>query len=460
MPAFFILLPAVSRRRRPPRRLSRWSQLIRAAQIRVARATPFYYGWVILGLSGIASFSSRPLMSVAVLTVFVVPISEQFGWTRTQVAGAVSLGGAMAVIISPLVGPVLDRYGSGLVVGISSGIAGLCAVGLGAVSQIWLFYLVYVPGRMMFSSPLELGTSVAVSNWFIRRRPFALALNHISQGAGLAAMPLVAQAIIGAWNWETAWYALGIWTMAVGVMPAIILMARRPEDLGLEPDGGGAAATGRAATAAGRRPQSAADEINFTVKQAIKTRSFWLMILFAFAGFIVQAGVSLHQVPHFVDQDLPASVAVWTASTFAISQVPASILWSALSQRVAARYVMTASGLVVSGGAVTTAFADNIALGVCGAFILGFGVGGLHIISRLTWADYFGRLHLGAIRAWGLAAQVGGQALGPTAAGIAVDRAGSYQGVFLAFGINLAAVSLLMLTATRPGRGIAGDDSS
>lgn len=396
-------------------------------------------------------------MSVAVLTVFVVPMSEQFGWTRTQVAGAVSLGGAMAVVISPLVGPALDRYGSGLIVGISSGIAGLCAVGLGAVSQIWLFYLVYVPGRMMFSSPLELGTSVAVSNWFIRRRPFALALNHISQGAGLAAMPLVAQAIIGAWSWQTAWYALGIWTMAVGIAPAVILMARRPEDLGLEPDGA-AAAAGR--SPAGRRPQSAADEINFTVPQAIRTRSFWLMILFAFAGFIVQAGVSLHQVPHFVDQGLPASTAVWTASTFAISQVPASVLWSALAQRMAARYVMTAAGLVVSGGAVTTAFADNIALGVGGAFILGFGVGGLHIISRLTWADYFGRLHLGAIRAWGLAAQVGGQALGPTAAGIAVDRVESYQGVFLAFGINLAAVSLLMLTATRPGRGAVGDDGS
>ncbi len=427
--------------------------MIRAAQSRAARAIPFYYGWVILGLSGIASYSSRPLMSVAVLTVFVVPMSEQFGWTRTQVAGAVSLGGALAAVISPLVGPVLDRYGSGLVVGLSSGIAGLCAVGLGAVSQIGLFYLVYVPGRMMFSSPLELGTSVAVSNWFIRRRPFALALNHISQGSGLAAMPLVAQAIIGAWNWETAWYALGIWTVAVGVMPAIVLMARRPEDLGLEPDGG-RAATGQAAT--GRRPQSADDEINFTVGQAIRTRSFWLMMLFAFAGFIVQAGVSLHQVPHFVDQGLPASIAVWTASTFAISQVPASILWSALSQRVAARYVMMAAGLVVSGGAVTTAFADNIVIGVTGAFILGFGVGGLHIISRLTWADYFGRRHLGAIRAWGLAAQVGGQALGPTAAGIAVDRVDSYQGAFLAFGINLAVVSLLMLTANRPGRGEGG----
>ena len=429
---------------------------MRALQTRTARAAPFYYGWVILGLSGIASCSSRPLMSVAVLTVFVVPMSEQFGWTRAQVAGAVSLGGVMAVVAAPLVGPVLDRYGSGMVVGISSGIAGLCAVALGAVNQIWLFYLVYVPGRATFASPLELGTSVAVSNWFIRRRPFALALNHVSQGSGLAVMPLVAQAIIGVWNWETAWHALGVWTIAVGVVPAMLLMARRPEDLGLEPDGDGRNAPAGRRTAPGRRPRNVTDEINFTQRQAIRTRAFWLLMLFAFAGFIVQAGVSLHQVPHFVDQGVPPSVAVWTASTFAISQVPASIFWSALSQRFAARLVMPASGLVVATGAITTAFASGIAVGVLGAFFLGFGVGGLHMIARLTWADYFGRLHLGVIRSWGLAAQVGGQALGPLAAGLAVDRVGSYEGAFLAFGVNLAAVSLLMITATRPGLEAAG----
>ncbi len=428
---------------------------MRALQIRTARATPFYYGWVILGLSGIASYSSRPLMSVAVLTVFVVPMSEQFGWTRAQFAGAVSLGGVLGVVAAPMVGAVLDRYGAGMVVGISSGIAGLCAVALGAVSHIWLFYLVYVPGRMVFASPLELGTSVAVSNWFIRRRPFALALNHVSQGSGLAIMPLAAQAITGAWSWGTAWYALGAWTVAVGVVPAMLLMARRPEDLGLEPDGGSKPRSDGRQRNSARRPLGVQDEINFTLRQSTRTRAFWLMVLFSFASFIVQAGVSLHQVPHFVDQGVPASVAVWTASTFAISQVPASIFWSAASQRSAARFIMLASGLVVSCGAVTTAFASSITMGVVGAFILGFGVGGLHIIGRLIWADYFGRLHLGAIRAWGLAAQVGGQALGPIAAGLAVDRTGSYQGVFLAFGINLAAVSLLMLIATRPGRDAA-----
>ena len=424
---------------------------MRALQSRTARNIPFYYGWVILGLTGIASYSARPLMSVAVLTVFVVPMEESFGWSRTQVAGAVSLGGVFAVVLSPLVGPLIDRYGSGLVVGVSSAIAGICAIGLGMANQVWLFYLIYVPGRAAFASPLELGTSTAVSNWFIRRRPFALAMNHVLQGSGLAIMPLAAQVMIGVWSWPTAWYALGIWTLAIGVAPAILLMGRRPEDLALLPDGDRPVPNSGAAPG-GRRPQTSAEEINFTLRQAMRTRAFWLMMLFAFAGFIVQAGVSLHQVPHFIDQGVPGSIAVWTASAFAISQVPASLLWSALCQRFPMRVMMPAAGLVVSGGAVVTAFADNIGAGLTGAFILGFGVGGLHIISRLAWADYFGRLHLGAIRAWGLAAQVAGQALGPILSGIVVDRVDSYLPVFIAFGINLAVVSLLMLTARPPSR--------
>jgi OFA family oxalate/formate antiporter-like MFS transporter len=88
---------------------------------------------------------------------------------------------------------------------------------------------------MAFAGPLGLATSTSVSNWFIRRRLLALVLLSANQGAGLALMPLAAQFIIGGWGWRTAWASLGMYTLAVGVLPAW-LMARRPEDMGLEAD--------------------------------------------------------------------------------------------------------------------------------------------------------------------------------------------------------------------------------
>jgi MFS family permease len=157
-----------------------------------------------------------------------------------------------------------------------------------------------VPGRMVFASPLEPATSTAISNWFVRRRSFALALLGVTQGTGLAAMPLVAQQLITAWGWRSAWAFLGLYTVAVGIVPALLLMARRPEDMSLEPD---PAPTCSGATAA-VTPKRAEDHIakadiriirerQFTLRQALHTRAFWVLAIFSASGFMVQAALDL-----------------------------------------------------------------------------------------------------------------------------------------------------------------------
>ena len=75
---------------------------------------PFFYGWVVLGCICLAGFA-RQGPAVAVLSVFVVPMTEAFGWSRTEMAGAVSLGGVLAAFVSPMLGPVLDRRGARLI---------------------------------------------------------------------------------------------------------------------------------------------------------------------------------------------------------------------------------------------------------------------------------------------------------------------------------------------------------
>ncbi len=101
----------------------------------LAQWCPFYYGWVVFAIAASTSYAARPLMSVAVLSVFMVPMTDAFGWSRALFAGAVSLGGVCAVVISPLVGRLIDRYGSGWTIGATSAVAGACAVGLSAA--VW-----------------------------------------------------------------------------------------------------------------------------------------------------------------------------------------------------------------------------------------------------------------------------------------------------------------------------------
>ena len=427
-------------------------------------------------------------MAVATLSVFAVPMTREFDWSLVQFSGAVSLGGLCAAAISPFLGRLIDRYGSGVILATTSLAVGGIAVGLSLVGQALAFYALYVPGRMAFASPLELGTNTAVNNWFIRRRSLALALLTVCQGTGLAAMPLVAQFIISGWNWRVAWVSLGCYTLAVGVLPALLLMARRPEDMGLaaDPRPGEsrtlisppvqAQLTDSAAdngsreeptnTDIGRAPEmsevveSSFDaptwtpatvvDPDFTVARALRTRAFWVLAVFSGAGFMVQAGVSLHQVSHFINQGLDGSAAAFSAGTFAFCQVLGGLLWSGLTTKVPIRVLLALSALCLSIGAAGIEASSNLTWGLPAAAILGVGVGGLHLLLRLAWAEYYGREHLGSITGLTLPVQVGGQALGPVIAGFMYDATQSYQLPFRIFAVAVFFAGLLVLTATPP----------
>ncbi len=427
-----------------------------ALRTRLAHRLPVYYGWVILAAASVPSFGARPVMAVATLSVFVVPMTETFGWTRGQFSGAVSLGALFGLLVSPMAGRLIDRYGSGVLLSASSAMVGLCAIGLSLTSPIWSFYLLYVPGRAVFSSPLELGTSTAVSNWFIRRRPMALALMGIIQGIGLTIFPLIAQVLINGWGWRTAWLAMGIFTISSGIIPVLLLMARRPEDMNLEPDPKRTKLlepNSLAKTDADRESTTHSfTEFNYTVRQALRTKAFWILVLFSAFGFIVQAGVSLHQVPHYIGQGVPTHLAALTASTFAFGQVPGGLFWTMLARRLPLRILLCMAGATMSLGAIGTGFSASLATGIPMGLLLGIGVGGMQLLLRLTWADYYGRLHLGSIRGLTLPAQIGGQALGPIVAGFMFDATGGYKTPFTVFGIIVAFAAVVVLAATSPGR--------
>ncbi|MAN94026.1 MAG: MFS transporter [SAR202 cluster bacterium] len=392
-------------------------------------------------------------MAVATLSVFVVPMTDEFGWSRAQFSGAVSLGALFGLLVSPFAGRLIDRYGSGVLLSASSAVVGLCAIGLSLTSPIWSFYALYVPGRAVFSSPLELGTSTAVSNWFIRRRPMGLAYMGVIQGIGLTIFPVIAQVLIDGWGWRTAWLAVGIFTLSTGIIPMLLLMARRPEDMGLEadPEKDHRTVPTSDVAAAGAPPSASNTESNYTVRQALATRAFWLLAIFSVFGFVVQAGISLHQVPHYIGQGVPTHLAALTASTFAFGQVPGGVFWSFWARRVPLRVLLSVAAATMSVGAIGTGFSSSLSTGIPMGFLLGVGVGGIHLLLRLTWADYYGRLHLGSIRGLTLPAQIGGQAIGPIIAGFMYDSTGGYETPFTAFGIIVAFAAVMVLTATPPG---------
>ena len=179
-------------------------------------------------------------------------------------------------------------------------------------------------------------------------------------------------------------------SFAVGVLPPLIFIARRPEDMGLEPD---PAPVGREAPADGvpSSGDGAAPETNFTVGQALRTRALWILAVFSGAGFMVQAGVSLHQVSHYIEQGVAAHYAALTASSFALAQIFAGMFWSALARRAPLRFLLAAAAFVLAGASTAAVYSYAPLTALLSAGALGLGVGGLHLLVRLAWADYYGK---------------------------------------------------------------------
>src|SRR5579864_2228890 len=174
----------------------------------IAARLPFFYGWVVLGVLCCAGFA-RQGPAVATLSVFVAPLIHEFGWSRTALSGAVSLGGIIAAIASPAIGPFLDRVGSRLVLCLAVLVTGTAMLLLSLTNSLLMFYLLFCLARANWAGPFELGIYGGINNWFVGRRRFASSIATLAQAAGLVAMPLIAQAAMLRYSWRAGWLALG-----------------------------------------------------------------------------------------------------------------------------------------------------------------------------------------------------------------------------------------------------------
>src|SRR5256714_3953542 len=406
----------------------------------VSSRRPFFYGGVILACLCCAGLA-RQGPAVATLSIFVEPLTREFGWSRPALSGAVSLGGVLAAISAPLIGPLLDRRGSRLVLCAAVLVNGIALLLLSATGSLLHFYLLFCLARMNWAGPFDLGIYGALSNWFVRRRNFATSIATLAQQAGLVAMPLIAQLAIVRAGWRAGWLAIGAVTLLIGFVPVWVFLVRRPEDPGLAPDG---RRDGENRTAGDDRPL--AIEPAFSRREALRTPAFWLVLAYTALLFPVQAGVSLHQAPYLIERGIDPTIAATIVSMFSLLSVAGSVACGLLPRRLPIRYPLAATGMIIAVGTGAMLGIESAGHGYVAAAIFGFGIGAVLTLLPIAWADYFGRAHFGAIRGIALSAQVLAQAAGPLLSGALRDWSGGYRlslECFLA--LALASVVLALL---------------
>jgi len=387
------------------------------------------------------------------LSVFLKPLSSDLGVSRGVFSLIRSGEVLIGAVAAPLVGTLIDRHGGKWLMAAGGVVSGIGFLLLGQARDFWQFllfrWLLISPGDSLMG---QMVVNVSISRWFVRMRGRALALAGMGHGLAKVAMPLLAASLIAYAGWRGAWAVFGLLTLGFVVGPALLFMRRRPEDMGLLPDGRSRDEhdSGAAANKVGfARARSAIADVAWSRSEALRTPAFWLIVTTFGVAHVGVSGLNLHVFSFVSDQGHPAMVAALVMSTIALMQFSTPIVWGLLAERSDIGRLIMAKFLIQAAGILLALSSPGVLSLYAGFFLYGIGMGGTSILAEMIWANYFGRISLGKIRGMGSFFTHAFSAGGPPFFGFLFDFTHSY---FLSFSIfiGLLFASALLSLFLRP----------
>ena len=403
-----------------------------------------YYGWAIAWTALIVSFMSSVFYG-PVLSVWFEPIREETGWQSWEIAASFSIGSFSGSILTAVIGRMMDRYGTRTITALSGMVLAGCMLGLAYMQAPWQMWLFFGTGRAFAIAGVQLGTTVAIANWFIRKRGKATSFAGFGLRAGQAIVPLVAAVIIVLLNWRWAYGLLAISAILLVTAPALVYLRREPEDYGLLPDG-----EPPPEAADGSGGEARATEAQWTTSQARKTLAFWLILLTTSIVFFGQTATNLHAVPHFQSRGVEFESSVLIVFTFAAVSAVTTLPWGWVMDRIHVRFVIAMVSLLYFGSMLVIINAHTLAGAILFGVVFGVAQGGWTVSQRIVVPNYFGRRSVGGIRGQMGLMTAFVNPIGPVAAGWIRDQTGSYEQAFTIFSFLFLAAIVMMLLASPP----------
>jgi MFS family permease len=426
----------------------RWAPCsdVRVADSLLSAIRRLYLGWwVVAGTMGLQLLQAALLSQV--FGVYVVALTGEFGWSKAAVAGGFALVQLLGGLLGPVQGYALERFGPRRVIALGVVVFGLGLAAVGTVDTLAAYYAALFVVGIGASLTGWLSVTTAVVPWFHRRRATAMAWMALGASLGGLVVPLVAAAVV-AFGWRPTLVASGV-IMVVAGLPAAGLLRRDPLRYGLQVDGGYRSlpdAARGAITVPERDP-----EHDFTLRQAMGTRSFWALGVGHAAALLVVSAVAVHLVPHLTESagmTLPAAASVVASLTVAtaIGQLAGGLLGDRLDKR------RLAMGAMVAHGAALLALGWLPSVAGTALFVvlhgLAWGVRGP--LMGAMRADYFGATHFGSIMGVSTLIFMVGQLMGPVIAGAMADALGDYRWGFTLLAGLAVIGSLAFRLATPP----------
>lgn len=426
--------------------------------LRLARALPFFYGWVIVAVAFVT-------MAVGVnariaYSLLFPPILEEFGWERGVIAGAFSFGFLVSAVLSPSLGRLMDGRGPRVVIELGVGLtaAGLLLAPL--IREPWHLYAtlgVLVGGGVVCLG--YTGQALFLPNWFVRRRGLAMSVAYSGVGVGSIILLPWLQTVIGGAGWRAACWTMGILVLVL-LAPLNLLLKGRPEEMGLEPDGDRSAANAPAGSRTGNVVDPVWAAVDWTLGRAMRTARFWWVAVGYFCGLFAWYAVQVHQTKYLVEIGFTPTAAAWALGLVSLVAIPGQITLGHLSDRIGREWVWTAgclgfalcyAALLLLRHAPTPAL---LYLMIASQGMLGYGLAS--VIGAIP-AEIFEGRHYGTIVGMLMLAAITGGAAGPWVTGALHDATGAYTLAFQV-AIGCSALSALAIWLAAPGqvRAVAG----
>lgn len=381
-----------------------------------------------------------------ILGVFAPQLEAEFDWSRASIAAAITIGSLAAAVVAPVTGWVVDRYGGRWVITAAGITMAIALIFLSGLHSLWQLYLFYAIGRGVSMSGVNNVGFVVVSNWFIRKRPRVIGLVTLSQRVGMALLPLyLAMVISFAGDWRAGWLALAVVALIFGVVPPALFIHRRPEDIGLLPDGDPVPPARDSAALS-------VDDGDFTLREAVATRAYWFMGIAIGLMMLTGGSINFHQIPYLIDEGFGSTEAASIIALFSAFGALGGLVGGAFAERVTARRTLVISLLGMAIGPLLLLQVDAFGTAALYAVVYGLFFGSGVAMNQAIYADYFGRTSLGIIRGSFQPAQLVLNAAGPFLTGLWVDQAGSYNVPFIVFTCCLLASAGLLFLSPIPRR--------
>jgi MFS family permease len=415
------------------------------------RRPRFYYGWTIVTVVGLVGFS-HTAETLPILSVFLKPVTDEFGWSRSAYTGSIAVGTAAGSLVAVYVGPKLDKLGARWILVGSFAVLSASFFLMSWIQNLWEFYTLQIMGRMVQTGVMSLAINTIVPKWFVAKRGRAVALAGMGNKVGHTFLPWISQRFVGLWGWRPAYSGLGAMVLLASMAPAALFLRRRPEDMGLLPDGaepGGDDDLQKEDTpgeGSSRREQ----EVSYGARQVLGMPSFYFLTGSFSMFFFINPSISLHAIPYLTDQGISIDTAVAVVMVWSATGVIGSVGSGFLAERMDPRKIMAVQYLLVGAGYYFLLNVSTTSMAFAWGAYYGIVQSGIFTLQNIIVANYYGRENLGAIRGVMWPVQALFNAVGPLAAALFFDFTGAYVIIFNIFVVIAFTAAVLVFMAQPP----------